>query len=28
MKGLPDEIHGLRPIVWRILLGMWDKDSR
>jgi hypothetical protein len=26
--GITDEINGLRPIVWRILLGYFPADSR
>lgn len=25
--GISDEIHGLRPVIWRILLNQWPADT-
>lgn len=25
--GIPDDVNGLRPIIWRIMLGMWPADT-
>lgn len=25
--GIPDEINGLRPVIWRILLNQWPADT-